>query len=298
MIPESQLGTWSHQGAITISSAAYTSINAALTKSSSPLVNKKPEIYLQGSYANSTNIYGDSDIDVVVLYENTFYKDMTALTLAQQQLHEMTFSPASYHWRQLRDDVLAALRDHFGNGAVTPGKKSIKVQIGAGRKSADVVPAVQFRRYVTFVDRYNLTAYWGIQFFDSAGNAIVNYPKYHIANGEAKNHESRTRGRYKATVRVFKNLRNYMVDNKMLSEGIAPSYYMECLMYNVPDNLFVGRFENTIPTIINYLLTIPFNSLMSQNGVTPLIGTGLTQWSENNFVTFIFAAKSVWDNWV
>lgn len=297
-IPESQLRTWSHVGATTASAAAYTSIKTALTKSTSPLIGRGVEIYLQGSYANATNIYADSDVDVVVLYENTFYKDMTALTPIQQQLHEATFLPAIYDWRQLQNDVLASLRAHFGHNAVMPSNKAIKVQMGAGRKTADVLPAVQFRRYATFVDQNNLTAHWGIHFFDSAGNALVNYPKYHIENGEAKNHASRTSGQYKATIRIFKNFRNYMIDNRLLAEGIAPSYCIECLMHNVPDNLFVGNFADTVPAIISYLLNTPYANFMSQNGVIPLIGIGSTQWSKDNFIAFIIAARDAWDNWV
>src|SRR5260370_27565539 len=143
-IPSSQLDTWANQGAITTSSEAYASIRHALSKAGSPLANRNVDIFLQGSYANSTNIYGDSDVDVVVLYGDTFHKDMSALTPARQQLHEASFPPATYVWSHLRDDVLAALRSHYGNGAVTSGAKAIKVNTGHGLRPADVLPAVQF----------------------------------------------------------------------------------------------------------------------------------------------------------
>lgn len=176
-IPLSQLDTWAHQGGTTASSAAYASIRNALLKPTSPVASRGVEIYLQGSYANATNIYGDSDIDVVVFYGNTFFKDMSALTPSQRQLHESIFPPATYHWSQLHDEVLSALRSHFGTGAVTPGTKSIKVVTSNGRKPSDVVPAVQFRRYATFVDQHNLTAHWGIQFFNSSNNPIRELPE-------------------------------------------------------------------------------------------------------------------------
>src|SRR5258708_19203561 len=95
-IPRSQLETWSHQGATAMSSSAYASIQHALTKQGSPLAGKGVEIFLQGSYGNATHIYGDSDIDVVILYGDTFHKDMSALTPAQQELHERIFQPATY----------------------------------------------------------------------------------------------------------------------------------------------------------------------------------------------------------
>jgi tRNA nucleotidyltransferase (CCA-adding enzyme) len=78
-IPLAQLVTWSNQGAVTTSSAAYASIKHALTKNTSPLVGKGLDIFLQGSYANDTNIYGDSDVDVVVFYDETFHYDWSQL---------------------------------------------------------------------------------------------------------------------------------------------------------------------------------------------------------------------------
>jgi Nucleotidyltransferase domain len=286
-----QLDMWSHQGGTVISSTAYASIRYALTKASSPLHGRGVEIFLQGSYANATNTYGDSDIDVVVLYKNTFYKDMSSLSLPQQQAHEHAFGTSIYQWSDLRRDVLSALTAHFGAGNVAVGNKAIKVKTGAGRMTADVVPAVQFRRYATFVDAGNLSAHWGIHFFDAQGNGITNYPKYHIDRGQDKNRDERTRGLYKPVVRLFKNFRSYMVDNRILADGVAPSYYIECVLHNVPDNLFGGVFSDTVPQILDYLWTTPIGGLVSQNGVVPLIGTGPTQWPEENLVTFVSAAR-------
>jgi hypothetical protein len=222
---------------------------------------------------------------------------MSGLTPAQQQLHESLFPPATYHWSHLRDETLAALRSHYGNSAARLGTKSIKVETGSGHRTSDVVPAVRFRRYATFIDRDNYTGHWGIQFFDSSNNPIVNYPKYHKERGEEKNQEARTRGQYKATVRLFKNFRNYLVDNGLLADGIAPSYFIECALYNVPDNHLIGSFTDTVPAVLNYLLNTPYAGFLCQNGVIRLIGTGSTQWPENSFVAFVVGAKNAWDNW-
>ncbi len=295
-IPRTQLETWANPGALTTSAAAYASIRNALLKSTSPVANSGLDIYLQGSYANSTNIYGDSDIDVIVLYSTAFYEDISSLTAAEQQIHASAFSDATYNWRNLRDDVLKALLAHYGSGAVNPGKKSIKVVTASGRKPSDVVPAMQFRRYATFPNVHDAMAHWGIKFFDSSNNPIVNYPKYHKERGEDKNSAVRTGGRYKSTVRIFKNFRNYLIDHGLLAEGVASSYHIECALHNVPDHLFIGDYTATIPAIITHLLTTPFNSLRCQNGVTDLIGSGATQWASQDFTTFIIAAQHGWDN--
>lgn len=295
-IPLQQLNTWSHQGAITSSAAAYASVQHALTKSSSPLTNKTLKIFLQGSYGNDTNIYGDSDVDVVVLYEDTFHHDPSALSLEQRAVHAQIFPAATYTWHNLRDDVLAALRAHYGTAKVTVGNKSIKVQTGNGRPS-DVIPAVQFRKYATFTDRSNLSAHWGIQFFDASNSPVVNYPKYHIDRGVDKNSQARTGGNYKSVVRVFKNLRNWMVDNDVIAKGVAPSYFIECALHNVPDDLFKLSLERAVPAITDHLMQAQYGTLMCQNGVIKLIGTESTQWSSDDFATFVISANSTWDNW-
>lgn len=296
-IPQSQLEIWSHQGAVTTSSSAYNSLREALLKQSSPLAGRGVDIFLQGSYANSTNIYGDSDVDVVVLCDQTFCCDIAALSIAAQQAERVSFVPATYQWCHLRDDTLSALRAHYGQRSVTVGPKSIKVMTGYGKRPSDVIPAIGFRRYVTFLSQNDFTAHWGMQFFDAANNPIVNYPKYHISRGEDKNQKPRTGGNYKATVRVFKNLRNYLIDSRFLNKDVAPSYFLECALHAVPDSLFLGDLRDTVPVIIAYLTNCVPAYALCQNGVVPLFGSGSTQWSQNALQTFARAAKFSWDNW-
>ncbi len=82
-IPESQLETWSNRGATVISQNTHESIRTALD--SSDLIKKcKYTVYLQGSYKNSTNIYADSDVDVVVQLTSLYYYDIDGLTPSEK----------------------------------------------------------------------------------------------------------------------------------------------------------------------------------------------------------------------
>ena len=65
-IPEAQLKTWSHQGPITQSSTTYNGIKRVLESTAVPYSNKNYEVFLQGSYQNATNIYAESDVDIVI----------------------------------------------------------------------------------------------------------------------------------------------------------------------------------------------------------------------------------------
>src|SRR6266487_5390310 len=79
-IPEAQLKTWSNQGAITSAIQAYEAVRRALQAEKSPLTQKKIEyeVYLQGSYKNSTNFYGNSDVDVVVQLNSSYQRDISS----------------------------------------------------------------------------------------------------------------------------------------------------------------------------------------------------------------------------
>ncbi len=75
-IPESQLEIWSHQGSVTQSSATYNTIKSALEVEGSPYADKDYEVFLQGSYGNDTNIYAESDVDIVIKLNDCFRHDL------------------------------------------------------------------------------------------------------------------------------------------------------------------------------------------------------------------------------
>jgi len=115
-------------------------------------------------------------------------------------------------------------------GRESPGRH---VETGPGNMTADVLPAVQFKNYTYFYAANNEGFDEGLEFVDTAGNYTVNYPKVHIKNGEAKNSQQQTNGHYKPAVRMFKNARNRAVERGFFRDGGAPSYFVECFLFNV-----------------------------------------------------------------
>jgi len=164
-----------------------------------------------------TNIYSDSDVDVVVQLSETFTYDLTRLTeptRGRKQRELDTLGPAAYSWDNFRRDVLESLRRHYGAANVLEGNKALKLSPGNGRLAADVVPAIVHKLYrrtgVTLATLLMSPDHFeGIAFWDRAGRRVTNYPKEHIKNGQAKNGAGRTDGNYKPVVRMFKNARRY-----------------------------------------------------------------------------------------
>ena len=89
-IPESQLNTWSHQGSVTQSSETYATIKRALEKDSAGYAEHDYQVFLQGSYGNDTNIYSESDVDIVIRLDSMYYYDISKLDdAAKQAFHEV-----------------------------------------------------------------------------------------------------------------------------------------------------------------------------------------------------------------
>ena len=218
-IPENQLRTWSHQGAITSSAQTVASIEHALNSFSWPDGIRR-EVYLQGSYKNSTNIRGDSDVDVIVQLNSCYYSN-----LSEEQKRRRFIVDGQYRFNDFRKYVLKALVDYYGISLVVEGNKSIKFR--CTKLPADVVPSVQYRNYSN-PERSNSYTEGMVFWTQDTSSRVVNYPKVHYNNGVSKHQSSFNR--YKSVVRMFKNIRSYMVTKKIISQSLVPSYFLECLI--------------------------------------------------------------------
>lgn len=220
-VPEAQLETWSHQGAIQQSKNTYATIKGALENPNAVYHNRSYTIFLQGSYGNDTNIFADSDVDVVMRLDSIFYTDLEALSDAEKAAYDAARSGADYDFKTWKADLVTHLGKKFP-GKVDPGNKAIFVQGEGNRRDADVLACVQLRKYLHFRSWSDSSYVDGICFWDSAGNWIKNYPRQHSEKC-TKKHQV-TNSWFKPTVRILKNMRNRMIDDGYLVEGVAPSY--------------------------------------------------------------------------
>jgi len=279
-IPESQLETWANQGAITTAKATADSVKNALNSYGPDGVDF--EVYLQGSYKNSTNIRGDSDVDVVAQLNSTFYSN-----LSEDQKRTLGITPASYGWSNFRADILKALKNYYGQNEIIEGNKTLKLKAGNGRLPADIVVCSQYRKYRTVNDDDYIG---GMCFWTkNEDRRIVNYPKVHYDNGVSK-HDN-TNKWYKPTVRMFKNMRD------SVSWDGTPSYFLECLIYNAPHSNFGKSYQDSFCDVINWLNKADLDSFMCKNGQHKLFGTLPEQWDKPQAQTFIANVISLWNNW-
>lgn len=295
-IPESQLKTWSHQGSITQSSNTYNSIKGVLEGSTTPYAGKNFKVFLQGSYGNDTNIYAESDVDIVIRLDDCFYSDLDDLSEEEKVAYKQAFIDVPYTLATFKQDVLDVLRAQYG-AAVHTGTKAIVIDASSSRRKSDVIVSCQYRRYSRFRSVSDSTYVEGICFFNSAGERIANYPRQHSANLTAKHQESSNW--LKPMVRVLKNMRGWLVADGDIEAGTAPSYYLEGLLYNVPTAKFTNSFQDCVVNVLNwYLKEAQKNNLVCANEQHYLLRGGSHPcWSPANCDAFVNAAVKLWNEW-
>jgi hypothetical protein len=295
-IPESQLETWSHQGSIAQSAATYRTIKSALERTDTAYYGRNFNVFLQGSYGNDTNIYSESDVDVVIHLDDVYYSDLTSLSPDDRAAYDRALIPATYGYDQYKKDVVKALAACFGSD-VKVGDKAIAIAANGSRRKADVIAAMQFRRYWKFKSVYDTQYVDGICFFNGAGNLIANYPRQHAEHLTSKHRGSN--GWLKPTIRILKNLRGKLIDDGQLQPGTAPSYYLEGLLYNVPSERFGSSYTDSFVNAINWIQQEADKSkLLCANEQYYLLRSGMpTSWEPTDADAFVSAAIRLWNAW-
>ena len=278
-ISEATLSQWSHPRSAKASKQAHVSIRKALAAYEG-MSEFKHEIFLQGSYKNGTNLRRDSDVDVVIQLAHQLKPRV--IGLGGQQLEEDADHLAAHErWRSFRRHALKAVRARYGE-AVTSGRKTIKLEKGELHADADLVVTLSYRNGIGF-------------YLADEKRWVVSYPQQHHQRGTEK--EEAANRRFKRTIRMFKTARNRLVEKGALTKDDAPSYFIECLLYNAPDHLFKRRRATTYTGILDWLEETQLKGFKCQNGKVPLFGRGREQWSVDNARVFVRAMQHLWDEW-
>jgi hypothetical protein len=294
-IPEADLKTMAAIGAQTTSKETYATVKLALEANDTGYASKNYNVFLQGSYGNDTNIYRESDVDVVVCLDSIFTYDLTNLPPEQSQAFTAAHGAAKYTHTHFRDDVLAALYARFGN-YVKPGAKAVLIEPLHNRRKADVLIATQHRRYSRYVSATDQSFVQGISFYKQDGNRVANYPKQHKANMITKNQS--TNEWFKHIVRIFKNCRQKLVEQGVIDKVVGPSYYLEGLLYNVPVEMFGTSYENSMVKCINWLLAADRAKFVCANEQYNLLDDNSdVSWNSESCDKFLNGLVHLWNKW-
>jgi hypothetical protein len=196
---------------------------------SSALSSRDVKVISQGSYHNNTNVRQESDVDIGIVCYDTFFHGYPPGTN-----HE-TFGnrPAAYHYAEFKNDVEQALSNYFGSGLVHRGNKAFDIEENTYHAEIDVAPFFEHRRYAK--DGSYIS---GVELHPDNGTPekVINWPDHHHENGKSKNVS--TSRRYKALIRILKNLKQDMRDDGINVPDSILGFLIECMLWNVPHDRY------------------------------------------------------------
>lgn len=225
-ISEDQLSRWAKAPSETQETKCQNAVNR-IAKAIENKFGADVNVFLQGSYKNRTNVKLESDVDIVALYHPNYYCDISFLDEMEKKKYWDNFRAAEYTVELFKGDILKVLENEFDASEIKRKDKCITIKENSFRVNADVVPAFLHRRLKTA----ELAQEEGIQFVTDSGVHVRSFPNQHYDNGVWKNKE--TQKMYKAVLRILKNVRNKLDESGVLNHGDMPSFFLECLVWNV-----------------------------------------------------------------
>lgn len=291
-----QLETWSHQGSITNSQTTHQSIRTCLDQYQFPS-GVDYDVILQGSYKNDTNIYGNSDVDVIVRLKSAFKPNTQELNESQKEIFNRKYPNATYNLSDFKVDVLTALRNYYDPNKISIGNKSIKLEGYSGRLNADIIVCLKYQ-YFWSVSEYSSDNFTeGIAFQNSSNQWIYSFPIHHYDNGVIK--MSNTSQNYKSSIRIYKNMKVRMIENSYISNSLCSSYNLECLVYNVPNHHFYGDYYDRTYNTLKWLNENKdeFGNFKHQHGLYDLFGTNTDRWNSSSAISFVDQMVEFWNDW-
>ena len=295
-IPGSKLESWSKTGPSVSTKQTSDSIKRAL-RNDPRLQSRDIEysVYIQGSYKNSTNIHGNSDVDIVIQLDAPYQIKQRD---GEARIVRPDGTETDYTYSEFKQEVIAALQRRYGDRAVQIGDKAIEIHSSESTLpiDADVVIAQQVQTKNPAGGTQQ-----GMRFKTRRGKEIVNYPKQHYSKGAAKN--KRTGGEYKKTLRMFKRARSYLVKQGRISKDQVPSYFLVCLLYNVPDQAYsvqdpgANDHQRRFTNVVNHLKKNDINAFTTQNEAHARFGSDSIQWDRRAANQFVDELIRLWKNW-
>lgn len=236
-------------------------------------------VLAQGSYRNRTNVRQDSDVDICVRLNSTFFPDYPN----GKTKEDFGNTDGSITFAEYRNLVGEALADYFDPDSVTRGNKAFDVHANTYRIDADVVASLEHRRYTGNTDPDGDHLYHsGIGFSTDDGKLIYNWPDHNYTNGLNK-HEATGR-RFRKMIRILKRLRNEMREDGIAAADDIASCLIEALVWNVPNDSFG---HDTYKKDVRAVLAHTFNNTLQFERCK--------EWGEVNELQYLFrAGKKPW----
>jgi len=227
------------------------------------------EIYMHGSYANDTNTYFPSNLEVCA---ELVIPDFDFTMLGNYYIkHNLPYTPKNF-----RDDLANTFEDMKID--FKESDKCLVLPKGGNLKhNVEITPCFSFK-----LRSDDNKEFVGILLHDIYRKAdIASFPKLHQNNGTIK--DRATNGNFKKMVRAYKSIKTIVnrenTEDYFLHNPNARGYFIECLLFNVPNELYTGKtIGEVFLKVTNYLSQAEIHDFPCQNGVWHLFARANEFW--------------------
>jgi len=239
----------------------------------------KPEdvkTYIQGSYLNNVYVGQNTKLEVVVELTRAgdeVYDELEYFMDKSPRKRAVRIKPA-YPLQRFKLDLYNKLSDLFNSNRVTTCNQAITIEKNLTLPvTIEVTPAFSFKRANDEGEDVPCVLVWE----EFSGDYTISYPHLHTTNLSLK--DGKTDGNTKKVIRLFKNMRDYMINEQVFPAGAAPGYFIDCLVYNVPDILLKGSdMRGVLLKVFNYLNNKNINEMLCVHEQFPMFGSNFDQW--------------------
>lgn len=253
------------------------------------------KIYVQGSYKNNTMTDDFSKLEIVVEFPQNIFGNIlkqpilkTKRILFEDSIVKkriIKFKPI-VPLNILKKVIMETVLNISKNNGIFNNSKSISIPATKKHKiSCEILPCYTL----------NNTENHSVIIYDSLINKYVAaFPVLHCQNLRLK--DEKTNGNFLNIVRIFRNIRDIMIENEIINEGFAPSYFIECLLYNIPNSLLTGTLERSMLKTLNYLKNCNLNRFVCAHEQFQMFGNNSDTWTTLKARSFIEVLIDIWQD--
>jgi len=246
----------------------HKTITALLENPDGRAAELSPRCFLQGSYKQQTAIYTINDVDIVALCQLWNPGSGTGRSWSREEIMDTLAAPLRQD-RRYKDKV-----DYHS------GSMCIKLDLGI---KVEILPVVyQTGNHDPQQEPFRL-------YRPEKGQWQDGYARYHQARLSWKNRQEKTEGNFIPAIKVFKHLRSQLA-------LATVSFHIECLLFSLPDYLFLGSPADYIPALLGYIALTPASDWYGKRLKTPCGERdifGASEWTWETWEQF-HKAVSVW----
>jgi hypothetical protein len=229
-----------------------------------------PQCFLQGSYSQDTAIYTINDVDIVVLCQLWFPGSGSGDSWGRDRIFNTIAAPL--------------LGDSRYRDKVRYGPRSMCIKVDLGIK-LEILPVV-YRS-----DNNDPSREPFVLWRPERSQWEDGYARQHQALLIAKNATALTGGHFKPAIKILKHLRSRFRTD-------AVSFHIECLLYRLPNQLYLGGPADYIPAVLGHIAATSADRWYATEIPTPCgdraIFTG-TEWEWASWRAF-HERVTVWAN--